>query len=318
MLRAVLLGLLAVSVTSSCSGGSDGEQVAPGAVAGKVLEASGNVAATRNGASRALAAGSEVFADDTIDTASGSVLILLHHNNARWAVESGQHTRVDQSLAWKLAKQAGPAKTVDHASSAAGREGERTAADTRATSDTGEEAGKEGRTRGINGAKAESAPAPAAAMAPQLPVESAATPTVAPGGGAADPGDAAAGGGGASKGGKAAPPAAAPRTVKEKNTGGAAQDPAPPPDVRATSVTRPGPPPEPRLHSALEARRAELRRCLDGRLALTLVVRAVKGAPAIELAGGAAGPAVRACLERVVKGIPMVGVTGSASIELSR
>src|SRR5262249_23598014 len=135
MLRAVLLGLLAVSATSSCSGSSDTATVAPGAVAGKVLEASGTVAATRNGATRTLAVGAEVFADDVIDTAQGSVLILLQHNNARWAVESGQRTRVDESLAWKLAKQDGPATTVDHASSAAGREGERTAADTRATTE---------------------------------------------------------------------------------------------------------------------------------------------------------------------------------------
>lgn len=307
-----------MSATSSCSGGSDSEQVAPGAVAGKVLEASGSVAATRNGASRALAAGGEVFADDVIDTTNGSVLILLKHNNARWAVESGQRTRVDESLAWKLAKQEGPGKIVDHASAAAGREGERTAADNRATSDTGEEAGQT-RTRGIESSKAARAPA-AAAMAPPMPVEPAATTTVAPGVGAADPGDAAAGGGGAPRGGKADPPVAPPRAVKEKNVNGATQDRASPPDVRATSVPRPGPKleQEPKLRGALEARRAELRRCLDGQLALTLVVRIAKGAPVIELAGGAAGPAVRACLERVVKQIPLAGLSGSASIELSR
>jgi len=307
-----------VSTTSSCSSGGDTPQVAPGAVAGKVLEASGSVAATRNGASRALAAGGEVFADDVIDTASGSVLILLHHNNARWAVESGQRTRVDESLAWKLAKQEGSAKVVDHASSAAGREGERTAADTRATSDTGAEAGEAARTRGVNGAS-ERAPA-VAAKAPPRPVEPpAAASAAAPGAGAANTGDAY--GGGAAKGGapRAAledPPSPAPQAAKQKRGDNAVQDTAAQPELRQDPVASPRS--EPKLQSALAARRAELRRCFDGKLALTLVVRVDKGAPVIELAGGAAGPAVRACLERVVKQIPVTGLAGSASIELGR
>ena len=77
MLRAVIVGLLAVTATSSCSDSGDTVKVAPGASAGNVIEASGEVAAVRGGVTRKLAVGGEVFADDVIDTANGSVLILV-------------------------------------------------------------------------------------------------------------------------------------------------------------------------------------------------------------------------------------------------
>ncbi len=295
MLRAVLVGLLAVSATSSCGGGGDTEKVAPGAVAGTVLEASGSVAATRHGASRALAAGAEVFADDLIDTANGSVVILLRHNNARWAVEGGQRLRVDESLAWKLAKQDGPAKVVDHASSAAGREGERAAADTRATAESAKAVGAaapEGAA--VSGAAAQPAPIP-----PPADTGAEAKPAPSPSPPDSD--------GVASKATGDAPPAP-PRTAGDKAVKGGPGGGGP-----ARSAARS---PEGQLRSALEARRAELRRCA-GRLALTLVVRVDQGAPRIELGGAAASAQVRACLERVVQRIPMDGLTATASIELA-
>jgi hypothetical protein len=306
MLRAVLVGLLAVSATSSCSDRGDTPKVVPGATAGRVLEASGGVVATRDGASRALAVGAEVFADDVIDTASGAVLILLHHNHARWAVESGQRTRVDESLAWKLARQERPAQAVDHASSAAGREGERAAADTRATSDQAEPASAAG------AAAPESAPAaPPTPITPPPPPPPPIEPRAAeermrgggPAGAIAAPKSA----------GKRGPAAGAPPTANEER---ALQDEASAPDARPRAALAPTP--EARLRNELEARRAELRRCLDGKLQLTLVVRVAQGAPAIELTGGAASAQVRACLARVVKQIPLAGVTASASIALTR
>lgn len=359
MLRAVLLGLLAVSATSSCRGSSDTAAVAPGAAAGQVLEVSGNVAATRSGATRPLAVGAEVFADDVIDTGNGSVAILLRHNNARWAVEGGQRMRVDESLAWKLAKQDGPARAVEHASSAAGREGERTAADTRATSETGETT----RMRGISpNGRAENAPAATGAAtppadSPEEPPSPRAPPPVTPSpqppmkpepktaatadtdtGGANGAGAGGEAGGGAGRGGamggagkasaadtaeeqpraqpKAGVRALAPDVAQEKKkVAGATREPLPADTApRAAAASAP----ERQLQGALEARRAELQRCLTGELELTLVVRVAKGAPAIELTGGAAAAPVRACLERVVKQIPLSGLTATASIRLPR
>jgi hypothetical protein len=360
MLRAVLLGLLAVSATSSCRGSSDTPVVAPGAAAGQVLEASGSVAATRDGATRPLAVGADVFADDVIDTGNGSVAILLRHNNARWAVESGQRVRVDESLAWKLAKQDGPARAVEHASSSAGREGERTAADTRATSETGEST----RMRGISsGEGAERAPAATGAAAPpadshaprapspvtpapQAPPPAAAPPPPPPSppepkaaataasdiGGAGGASGAGAGRLGAAGGaGRAATADAAEESRAQPKAGVRALA----PDVasekkKAASATREPPPadtapraaaasaPELQLRSALEARRVELQRCLGGKLELTLEVRVAAGAPAIELTGGAEVAPIRACLERIVKQIPMAGLTATASIRLPR
>ena len=315
-----------MSATSSCRGSSDTPAVAPGAVAGKVVEVSGSVAATRNGVARPLAAGAEVFGDDVIDTASGSVVIQLHHNNARWSVESGRRARVDESLAWRLAKQDGSAAAVDHASSAAGREGERTAADTRATTEEGQGRRMRGGTSTAERSaaapnEAPPAQAPAAAMTPDPAVPVAPVAPVAP---PPSPADQAkpAGGGGALGG----TDAAAPRTPQVEAKGGAVGQP-PTQDVDRkpgaapvpASVPAPVPArgaPEQQLQRALEAKRAELQRCLGGKLALTLVVRVTKGAPAIELSDAAAGVPLRACLEGVVKQLPIAGLTATTSIRL--
>lgn len=135
LMRSLLVVLvLAVAGLSGAACSKDAPASDPAAVAGpagKVVEATGKVTASRAGATRALAAGAEVFADDTIETASdASIVIELAHNQARWAVEGGMKARVDASLAWGLAQQA-PVARVDHATSAAGRHAEKTAAETK-------------------------------------------------------------------------------------------------------------------------------------------------------------------------------------------
>jgi hypothetical protein len=128
-----MAGVLAVSAVASCKSKGDAPTVAANAPAGRVVELTGKVDATRNGATRALAMGAEVFADDQIATAAdGTVTIELFHNNARWAVVSNKKSRVDASLAWGLDKQQA-SKAVEHNSAAAGRNAERSAADTSST-----------------------------------------------------------------------------------------------------------------------------------------------------------------------------------------
>ncbi|HLL25357.1 MAG TPA: hypothetical protein VK427_24645 [Kofleriaceae bacterium] len=132
MLRALLLGLLAVA---SCSERRDKADAPPTvrAAAGKVIELTGKVDATRDGKTRMLAVGSEVFADDQVATsADATVTIELFHNGARWAVVSNKTARVDSSLAWGLDRQAASA-AAQHNSAAAGRNAERSAAETSAT-----------------------------------------------------------------------------------------------------------------------------------------------------------------------------------------
>jgi hypothetical protein len=301
MLRVMLVGLLAVTATSSCSDSGDTAKVAPGAAAGNVVEVSGNVAATRDGAARKLAVGAEVFPDDVIDTANGSVVIVLRHNNARWSVESAQRARVDQSVAWTLPKQDGPGKIVDHASSAAGREGERSAADTRATTE---------------GAQP---PAPAAVTAP--PPVGAPPPS---GGAAGEPErnrdamkESGAVGGAAGKPDKPENDGDAETNRPRSGPGNRAlprsPDPGladpPPADVKASG---------PALGKLLEAKRAELQRCAGAKTKLVLVVKVAKGVPAIELSGGAVGGEARRCIEGVIRKLSLAGVSAEATLELGR
>ncbi len=136
MVRAVLVSVLAVAACKG-DGGKGSDPPAQGVAAGKVVEATGTVTASRDGKTRPLAAGNDVTGDDTVATgADGHVVIRLAHNNATWDLSANKSERVDKSLAWTLAKQDTPAATVDQATSAAGRHAERSAADTVATADT--------------------------------------------------------------------------------------------------------------------------------------------------------------------------------------
>src|SRR5687767_11797096 len=107
MLRIFVAGVLALTATAACSNKSDAPAAAIGKPAGKVVELSGKVEASREGKTRELTLGAEVFADDQVATAAdATVTIELFHNNARWAVVSNKKSRVDASIAWGLDKQA--------------------------------------------------------------------------------------------------------------------------------------------------------------------------------------------------------------------
>jgi hypothetical protein len=132
MVRAVLLGILLAS-GAACDKSAKPPAAQVEAAAGKVVEVTGKATATRGGASRDLVAGADVFRDDTIDTgADGTITVELFHNNAMWSID-GRKARVDESVAWKLAKQTPSGKPVDHATSSAGRDAERQGAGTRVT-----------------------------------------------------------------------------------------------------------------------------------------------------------------------------------------
>jgi hypothetical protein len=103
MLRPACVSSLLLALAWGCAGSGDAEPRDPNQPAGKVIELAGQVSAAREGAaSRPLAVGQVVFADDTVTTgADGSAVILLAHNSVRWSLGSDKSLRVDRSLAWK-------------------------------------------------------------------------------------------------------------------------------------------------------------------------------------------------------------------------
>jgi len=170
MLRAVLLGVLVVSVSAcSKSATETSAKVAPGAAAGKVLEVKGSVTVKHGDAAKPLAVGETVEGDDTVITgADGNVVIELAHNSARWELGPNKQQRVRESIAWKAEK--ATAQEIDQATAAAGRPAERNAAGTVATAEE-------------PAAAAEEAPAPEAAMAPPAKSAAPAEPDMMPKGG---------------------------------------------------------------------------------------------------------------------------------------
>lgn len=138
MLRALWFGLVvAIAPMAACSKDTATPAVAAHEPVGKVVAISGKVEAIRGGQTRVLAMDAPVFGDDEVIVgADGSVGIDLAHNNARWSLEAGRRGKIRESVAWTMAKVDTPAKPVEHATSAAGREGERNAA-TSATTETG-------------------------------------------------------------------------------------------------------------------------------------------------------------------------------------
>ena len=123
-----------MSALAACSGDTAAPVVKPGVAAGKVLEVSGTVTATRGATTRDLVTGDEVSGDDTIKTGpDGRIAILLDHNRARWELGASKTAVVSGSLAWTAARQAGAGGASDEATLAAGRHAEKTGADTGAT-----------------------------------------------------------------------------------------------------------------------------------------------------------------------------------------
>ncbi|MBL9018242.1 MAG: hypothetical protein JNL83_28905 [Myxococcales bacterium] len=176
MVRAILLGLLAISAAAGCkSGGEGAPTVEPGKTVGKVVELKGSVRATRGDTTRTLAAGGEVSGDDVIETGGdGRVTIVLAHNNATWDLGPNKKEQVSASMAWSLAKAERAAGSVDETTTAAGRHAERHAAT------GGESAGAPAEKREREAAPASTDPAPAAATAPAEPTRAPTAP--APGG----------------------------------------------------------------------------------------------------------------------------------------
>ncbi len=126
MLRSLLMGVLALSTASACKGSGDAPSVQPGVSVGNVVEASGDVSATRGNEKRALAVGQEISGDDTIETgAEANVRIVFTHNNATWELGPNKKQLVSESLAWKAPKASTPADEVNEATLAAGRHAER-------------------------------------------------------------------------------------------------------------------------------------------------------------------------------------------------
>jgi outer membrane biosynthesis protein TonB len=144
MVRVAAKLLVLLSVMALAAGGCDGEaqEAAGKGPAGRVVELSGAVSATREGAAtRALARGDEIFRDDTVKTgADASVTILLGHNKARWSLSGSQARRVDRSAAWRAEPGSGSGSAFDDddalPTSSAGRHSEPQAGDTRATAPT--------------------------------------------------------------------------------------------------------------------------------------------------------------------------------------
>ena len=281
MLRAVLLGIL-FATTAACNKAAKPPAAEVATAAGKVVEVTGKATATRNGTSRDLIAGADVFRDDTIDTgADGAITVELFHNNAMWSID-GRKARVDESAAWKLAKQEPSGKPVDHATSSAGRDAERQGAGTRVT-------------------------APGAVGTAEN--QSAAPPSADPAVGGNEKG----GGNGRQDRGPApkiksprAPQADTPKVESQNAQGPKASSDdglSRPEPVMAPKA--PLPPDAPaQVKSSVEGQRKELRACLGASTApLTINIALADGVATVKVIGLADAKA-RACVEAIVKKLP--------------
>jgi hypothetical protein len=111
-------------------------------------------------------------------------------------------------------------------------------------------------------------------------------------------------------------------SAKQAQPPGAARNmrraPAPEPDPAPASKPGLVATPEARLRGELAARRDELRRCFSDKAARKLTVKVEKGLLSIQVAGAPADAKGHACLERVLRQIPMADLTASAMIELGQ
>ena len=299
MLRWVFAGVLAVSALSCKGSKDDAPAVAVSAPAGKVVEITGKVEATRAGKTRELVIASEVFADDQIATAdNATVTIELFHNNARWAVVSNKKARVDASLAWGLDKQQAT-KSVEHSSAAAGRNAERSAADTSATA--------EERSKNVAPPAVESVPTPTAAAPGGPPADMPVQPP---------------------------PPPPPPPKVERQRAEPKLDRSAP----KAPLSTRGGSPADKdgvsagapldlardneaddsaQIKKLVDAQRAELKKCLAPEASkVAITVRVVKGKVTVTLSGsGNLTDKVRACAETVVAKLPLATLSGTTVVD---
>jgi hypothetical protein len=138
ILSLLAIGALALSGASCERAGSDGPKIDETRPVGNVIEVAGTVTAKRASAkdSRPLDKGAAVYADDTITTAeSGSVRILLSHNNAVFDLSGGQTRALRKAHAWSAKRRERNAleRTGEDSTELAGRHAEKTAAETEAT-----------------------------------------------------------------------------------------------------------------------------------------------------------------------------------------
>ena len=158
----IIAGLL---LSAGCGSSSSQLQLpADDAPAGTVIELSGSAHITDADGTRLLALNDQVTGAATIETSADSwVQVRLFHNDVSWGLGPKRKRQVKSSLAWHAPKgsadailgdKVGPDRTV-----AAGRQAERSAADTRATAmaNTGEAAGA---PKGVLATAEQPAPAP--------------------------------------------------------------------------------------------------------------------------------------------------------------
>ena len=104
-----------------------GTAVVAGAPAGTVIAIDGKVTA----GARVLAKGDAIAADDAIETGDHAhVTIQLAHNHAQWTLGSNKRGVAREAKAWAMASVEGSAAGVTDTATSAGRNGERSAADT--------------------------------------------------------------------------------------------------------------------------------------------------------------------------------------------
>ena len=309
MLRAVLLGILTISAAAACSKKADAPAAAVGAAAGKVVEIAGKVDATREGKTRTLALGAEVFRDDQIATsADATVTIELFHNNAKWSVVSNKQARVDASLAWGLDKQEA-SKAVEHNSAAAGRNAERSAADTASTTTAMAEEAKPGAMQ-----------APTAPITESAPAAEPVTPPVARGGKGAPSKNAAPTGGAPAPGAAVPPPPPPPPPpAKSRKAETMSSDDAPQKDAelkqapdKAAVVITP--------QQMAERQRPAFQKCLDPQAPkVTITIKVRMNKTTVSLAGpGNITDKVRSCVDAVAQKIewPVKGSTFEVVLKL--
>lgn len=324
MLRALLLGVLSVTAIASCEGKDGGPAVQAGVAAGKVVELTGTVTATRGGETRTLTVGSEVSGDDEVATgADGAVAIVLAHNNATWQLTANKHGKLAESLAWGLAKVDTPAGAAIESTSAAGRHAGKEAATSNTTAappaaEEKEEApaaaaqpepqsGAKGGGGSVERAKA----ARSVTDAPPTSVTAPPRAMIAPGGPAPDT--------------VATPPPPPPPPPPAPSTPPPAPSTPNKDATRAPAATRfsDAPAAEDKAEPAAELRvlatreREHMQACLDAStpaLSVTLVV--AKGVAKLQVPAGTS-PAITACLAKIAAGMkPSADASGQLSIKL--
>lgn len=294
-----------------------------GATAGNVVEVVGEVTALRGNETRSLTVGATVSGDDIIRTGADSrVAIVLTHNNARWEIAGNVSKRVSESVAWGLPRQSRPPEVVDQATSAAGRDHERSGAQTGVTATTEPAAAAPGGSGGRGGAKppaAVAAPAsivappsaqPAAPPPPPPPMSQHDDDKIAPAeiSRRAPAGPEEKAGGSTGRGG-----AGAERADESSNARGPVVGGAP---LGAGSAAAPDGTPV--LRALLAGERKALTACLGDAARLVFTLHVARGKATFELTGGTASARMRGCFERVVNELELPAAGGEASIELRK